>query len=171
MKQHAGLLAVLNGGIQSSGFTNAFLISWKRQSQEVRIHKQIISVLNGCCLWISPYDGFLTQELETSDHFKRNTGKTQLFHTGKESTWDVYIYFRDLHHPSVFLDRSGGDGRKIIASSRGAAYSKNPQSSVFNPLLAAAFLFCHVLLWNSCLQLWAHQAQCTQKLGDTEVMT
>lgn len=171
MKQHAGLLAGLNGGIQSPGFTNAFFLNWKWESQEVRIHEQIICVLNWWCLWISPYDGFLTQVLETSDCFKRNAGKAQLFYTGKESTWHVYIYFRDLRHPSVVLDRSGGDGRKIIASSRGAAYRKKTQSNVFNPLLAAAFLFCHVLPWNSCRQLWARQAQCTQRLSDTEVMT
>lgn len=71
--------------------------------------------------------------LEISDHFKSNTGKENLFYTGKESTWHGYIEFRDLHHPPMFLDRSGGAGRRIIASSRGAAYSKKPQSKVLTP--------------------------------------
>lgn len=78
-------------------------------------------------------DSFLTQVLETSDHCKSNTGKENLFYTGKESTWHGYIEFRDLHHPPMFLDRSGGAGRKILASSRGAVYSKKPQSEVLTP--------------------------------------
>lgn len=84
--------------------------------------------------------------LETSGHFKSNTGKENLFFngkenlffTGKESTWHGDIEFRDLHHPPMFLDRSGGAGRKIIASSKGAAYSKKTPKQGFNPLLAAA---------------------------------
>lgn len=71
--------------------------------------------------------------LEISAHFKSYTGKAQLFYTGKESTWHGYIEFRVPHHLPMFLDRSGGDDRKIIASSRGAAYSKKPQSRVLTP--------------------------------------
>lgn len=88
---------------------------------------------NWWCLWISPDHAFLTQGLETSAHFKSYTGKAQLFYTGKESTWHGYIEFRVPHHPPMFLDRSGGDDRKIIASSRGAAYSTKPQSRVLTP--------------------------------------
>lgn len=62
------------------------------------------------------------QVLETSGHLKGNALKAQLFFTGKGSTWHIYIYFRDLQHPSLFFDSSRGDGMKIIASSRGAAY-------------------------------------------------
>lgn len=172
MKQHARLLfAVLNGGIQSFGFINAFFfLIWKRESQEVRVQEHSISVQNWWFPWISPDDSFLTQVLETSDHFKSNTGKAQLFYTGKESTWHGYIEFRDLHHPPMFLDRSGGAGRKIIANSRGAAYSKTPQSKALTPcwllLFSLAMCCCPGTAVGSSerTRLSAHKGSATQRL-------
>lgn len=111
-----------------------FFLICKRESQQIGVQEHSISVQNWWFPWISLDDSFLTQVLESSDHLKKsNTGKAQLFYTGKESTWHGYIEFRDLHHPPMFLDRSGGAGREITASSRGAAYSKKPQSKALTP--------------------------------------
>lgn len=95
-------------------------------------------MLSWQCPWISLDDGFLTQVLETSDHLKRNAGKGWLFHT--ESTWHVYVGFRDLHRPAVFWGRSGGDGRKIITSSEGAAWRKTKPKKIKSMFLTPHWL-------------------------------
>lgn len=74
--------------------TNAFFLSWKRESRQVRIDEQIMCAKP----WESLDKGFLTQVLEASDHFGR---KAQLFYTGKESTWHLYVHLRALHPLSV----------------------------------------------------------------------